>query len=266
MSTIGQTLAPSHHRRPEWPGRPVIAFSRDLRAGDVIARHHHDHAQFLYAVAGLMRVATEVGTWVVPPQRAVWIPPGIGHEVAAVGACAMRTVYVHVNAAAAGPDACCVVTVSPLLRELALSTIDLPPSHAADGPEARLIRVLLDRIAAAPVAELHLPQPVDRRTRYVTERLIADPADGRTLADWAREAGASVRTLARLFRAETGLSFRAWRQQARLHAALARLAAGESVTATAFAVGYDSPSAFIAMFREATGSTPGRFLTGAGER
>jgi AraC-like DNA-binding protein len=90
--------------------------------------------------------------------------------------------------------------------------------------------------------------------------VLADPADRRTLAAWARPAGASVRTLARLFTRETGMGFRGWRQQVRLLRALERLAAGEAVTTVALDLGYDSPSAFVAMFRRALGTTPGRYF------
>jgi len=207
-----------------------------------------------------MRVRTPLGSWVVPPQRAVWIPSGVEHEVACLGDLAMRNVYVHSRAAPAARDACCVLSVSPLLRELVVSTADLAAPYGAAGEASRLVAVLLDQIAAAPSIELRLPIPRDRRLRYVTDALAADPADRRTLEDWAGAAGASARTLARLFQSETGLSFRAWRQQVRLHEALARLATGEPVTGVAYAVGYDSPSAFIAMFRHATGETPSRYV------
>lgn len=207
-----------------------------------------------------MRATTDVGAWLVPPQRAVWIPPGVIHEVTSIGPTAMRSVYIHERAAPSQPATCCVITVTGLLREIVTAAVDLPESYARDGPEARLGQVLIDEIARAPRAELHLPIPQDRRLLAVTDAIIAEPGTQYTLTDFARSAGASVRTLARLFVAETGLSFRAWRQQARLHAALALLAAGEPVTQVAYRVGYESPSAFIAMFREAMGETPRRHL------
>jgi AraC-like DNA-binding protein len=94
----------------------------------------------------------------------------------------------------------------------------------------------------------------------VTDVLIADPGDGRDLKDWAKTAGASERTLARLFVKETGMTFGTWRQRRRLLAAIGRLAEGQPVTAVAFDLGYDSPSAFITMFRKTLGATPGRYL------
>ncbi len=249
-------------RRPwgEGPARPVLSLVRDIVRDEVINRHRHDFAQLLYASSGLMRVQTPVGAWTVPPHRAVWIPPNMVHQVFCVGAVAMRNIYVAPDAAADMPGDCRVIAVTGLLRELILAAVALPRDYRLEGAEGRLVSVLLDQIASAPAAGLHLPMPEDRRLRVVTDGLIADPADERPLAAWAREAGASARTLARLFQAETGLSFRAWRQQLRLHEALSRLAAGEPVTSVAYAVGYDSPSAFIAMFRRAMGATPSRYL------
>lgn len=249
-------------RRPwaDGPRRSVIGLARDLSPGEEVVRHRHDYAQLLFASTGLMRVWTPVGAWAVPPQRAVWIPAGLAHEVACVGDVAMRNIYVEQDAVGGLPGSCRVIAVPPLLRELILAAVALPRDYAVAGADGRLAQVLLDQIAASPEAPLHLPLPRDRRLRAVTDGLAADPSDGRDLAGWARTAGASARTLARLFVAETGLSFGAWRRQLRLHEALARLAAGASVTQVAYAVGYESPSAFIAMFRAETGATPARYF------
>ena len=121
------------------------------------------------------------------------------------------------------------------------------------------MEVALDQIRAVRVTPLHLPAAVDRRLSTVTRAIAETPGDSRGLKDWAACAGASSRTLARLFLRETGMTFRQWRQQARLLSALTRLAAGQPVTTVALDLGYDSPSAFIAMFRRALGETPGRF-------
>lgn len=238
----------------------MVAYGRQMADGDVIAWHRHDHAQLFYGGSGLMRVESTAGAWVVPPARAVWIPPGIDHQVTAVGGVEMRAVYLLPEAIKGLPDGCRVLGVSPLLRELVAAAMTLPPDYALEGPEARLVGVLIDQLRVEPMEQLHLPMPRDRRLRAVTEALIANPADPRTLEDFGGAAGASARTLARRFLAETGLTFGAWRQQLRLHEALARLAQGEPVTTVAFEIGYDSPSAFIAMFRKTLGATPGRYL------
>jgi AraC-like DNA-binding protein len=150
-----------------------------------------------------------------------------------------------------------VVNIAPLLRELILASVEAP------GPERRrqlITALILDEIRAATVAPLHLPEPSDPRLIRITSALTEQPGDARTLGAWARDAGASTRTLSRLFVGQTGMTFRQWQRQARLLAALVRLAEGESVTSIAFELGYDSPSAFISAFRRALGKTPRRYF------
>ena len=261
MSENGQTQPTIHDAvDPDALVRPVAAGSADYPAGFRIAPHRHRSAQLVYASAGVMVVATADGTWVVPPERAVWVPAETEHRIRMRGAVAMRTLYIAPGAAPWLPEACCVVAVPPLLRALILEAMGFEAAYPEAGPEARLMAVILDRIGALDVVPLHLPAARDRRLRSVTDALATTPGDGRTLAQWAETAGASARTLARLFHRETGLTFHRWRQQARLMTALARLAAGEPVTTVALDLGYDSPSAFIAMFKKALGTTPGRYF------
>jgi len=240
--------------------RPLIARATDYPDGHVIDAHWHPRAQLLYARSGIMTVTTTDGVFVVPPQRAVLVPARLVHEVRAAGRLEMRSLYIDQEAVPGLPQSCCVVNVTPLLRELILAAIELPPLYPLGGREERIAALILDEIGSSSTAPLHLPEPRDPRLRRIAAALRADPADGRTLFDWGREVGASARTLARRFQAETGLSFGQWRQQARLLEALVRLAGGASVTAAAFDLGYDSPSAFIAMFRRALGATPGRYF------
>lgn len=240
--------------------RPVVAFANDYPAGHLIVRHRHRRAQLLYAAAGVMRVATDQGIWVVPPQRAVWVPAGVRHEIGCAGRVAMRTLYIDPMAAPALPQGCRVVDVPPLLRELILKAVTLPPLYEPDGPDGRLMQVILDQIQVLEQAPLHLPMSAHPRLRPVLDGVLAQPEDGTGLEAWGRRLGASGRTLARLFVAETGMTFRAWRQQARLLAALTRLAAGDPVTTVALDLGYESVSAFTAMFRRATGTTPSRYF------
>lgn len=240
--------------------RAVAALANHYRPGHHITPHRHRHAQLLYATSGVMRVTTADGTWVVPPLRAVWLPAGVEHEVMVRGALTMRSVLVMPRAAAGMPMAARVIEVSPLLRALILAAIEDP----LDGPEnprqGHVSALLLDEIAAAGQHRLYLPMPHDPRLRRLCEALLDRPDDDAGLDEWALRAGASVRTLARLFRAETGLSFTAWRQQARLIEAVARLAEGEPIERLAPALGYRSPSAFTAMFRRMMGQPPTRYV------
>jgi AraC-like DNA-binding protein len=247
---------------PHVLAQPIEGLAAEYDPGAVIALHQHPFAQLIYASDGVMTVTTEHGTWVVPPERAVWVPARVGHSIRMTGRVSMRTLYL---ADALGPlagGACCVVQVSALLRESILRAVAFPKPYRDEGPEARLVAVIADEIRAAPTAPLHLPLPRDPRARRVADALCADPGDPRTLAHWGRFAGASARTLERVFERETKLPFGAWRQQARLLRALEQLASGESVTTVALDLGYETPSAFIAMFRRALGTSPGRYFRG----
>lgn len=227
-------------------------------AGHFVPMHRHLRAQLLYAVSGIMTVVTEEGTWTVPPQQAVWIPPETGHEVRMPCAVSMRSLYIHRDSVETLPSICRVVEVTPLLRELIARLVT--PSARSAAQVTRLMAVLVDEVMALRSPPLHLPAPRDARLRSITDVLVDDPADARDLGTWSAMVGASERTLARLFRKETGMGFRAWRQQLRLLTAIERLAAGDDVTCVALDLGYRSPSSFIAMFKRALGETPGRYF------
>ena len=240
--------------------QPVFARARDFARQHTIPRHTHPRDQLVYASRGVLTVNTDQGTWVVPPQRAVWVPAGVVHEVRTAGAASLRTLYIDRSAVADLPESCCVVAVSPLLREMILHVMTIATTYDRDGAEGRFIDVLLDQVRGLPVQPLHLPAPSDRRLQIIADGLTAKPADTRSLDTWARNVGASARTLARLFVAETDMTFGQWRQQLRLLEALRLLATGQPVTTVALDLGYESQSAFIAMFRKALGTTPGRYF------
>lgn len=239
----------------------VVAYARDMREGEWIPRHCHARAQLLYASSGVMAVSTPGQAFIVPPSRAVWVPGGVPHEVQARTALTMRTLYVRAQAVPENRlSAPCAVAVTALLRELILAALDGPQSYPPETPRARLSAVILDRLAALSPAPLALPVPGDRRLTPIVEALMADPGERRRLDEWATHLGLSERTLSRRFQAGTGMTFRAWRQQCCLMHALERLGRGQSVTRVALDLGYDSPSAFIAMFRRALGNTPAAYL------
>lgn len=225
--------------------------------------HRHPWGQLVYGVSGVIRVALDRAAWIAPPTRAIWVPPGVTHALSMKGQVAMRTLYIAPGWAGPLPGEAAVLEVEPLLREVILHVLKVG-MLAPDRPEhARLAGFLVDRLAAARPQDLELPLPADRRARALCDAVQAAPDDRRSLAELAREAGASLRTLQRLFPAETGLSLEAWRQKARLIHGMAILSAGAAVTEAAFDCGYDSVSAFIAAFRRQFGVTPGRVGQGA---
>lgn len=240
--------------------RPIVGMAMEVAAGDKIAWHHHIRSQLLYASSGVMTVVTEIGIWIVPPLRAVWIPAYTDHQIHAAGPVSMRTLYIQPQIVSGLPERCCVVTVTPLLRELILHVVALPLQADLNTAEQRLMNVILDQIQVMNIAPLELPIPQDDRLNKIYTHLAAEPGDKRTLADWGKSVGATERTLARRFRLETGLTFGQWRQQIRILEALKRLALKEPVITVAIELGYDSPSAFISMFKKALGKTPGQYF------
>lgn len=260
MSRISQV--PSRDAVPSRLLRPVEVRAFDMSVGETVTPHSHDWGQFTYSAEGVLTVLTPQGRFTAPPAMAVWIPPGILHDIRPVGRAKFRSLYVAADAMAGMPDRCAVLSVDPLLRQLILEAAAFPRDWQEDGPQGRLMAVLLDQMRAAPPAELHLPLPEDARLRAVTDALLEDPADRRGLEEFAKVSGAAPRTLARLFQKETGMSFGVWRRQRVLLSALERLSEGVPVTSVALDLGYDSPSAFIAMFRRTLGDTPTRYLRG----
>ncbi|MBX9945209.1 MAG: helix-turn-helix transcriptional regulator [Reyranella sp.] len=239
--------------------RAVAAMPKDFPDGHEIALHHHERAQLIYATAGTMRVTTGDGMWVVPPQHALWMPAGVRHGIAMQGGVTMRTLYLRHDAAADMPDACRVLTVSPLLRELIVRATELPLRYDEHGPAGYVVALILAELRGLQSRPLQLPMPADPRLRRLCESLLRAPGDRRPLGAWARAIATSSRTLARHFQNETGLSFGAWRQQARVLEAMGRLGGGTPVTQVALDLGYDSVSAFSAMFRRAAGVSPSSY-------
>ena len=239
---------------------PLVAMAKDLPGGGYRSDYHcHPHrCQLLYATSGVLRILTQVGAWVVPPLRAVWIPNAIGHYIRSTMPVALRTAYVDPDAAPSGLRDCRVVKVSPLLRELLVAATRLEIGEQSRRAKA-ITLLLLDELAGLDTEPLCLPLPNDPRLQRVCTALLDNPGRTEGLEDWATEAGASARTLARLFRRETGLRFVEWRQQARLAEAFVRLGQGRSVKSVAHGLGYQSVSAFAAMFRRAYGETPKSF-------
>jgi AraC-like DNA-binding protein len=170
----------------------------------------------------------------------------------------MRTLYFPVELTGPLPGACRALDVTPLLRELVLELVERCPIDGDDKAAMRLAEVAVDGIAEAEVLRMQLPLPRDPRALRLAERLQAEPAETAELPELARDAGASARTIQRLFLAETGLSFSRWRQRLRLLHAAAALGAGESVTEAGLDAGYSGTSAFIAAFRKHFGVTPSR--------
>ncbi|MFC9434712.1 AraC family transcriptional regulator [Nocardia sp. NPDC057030] len=228
-----------------------------LSHGARIAVHRHRTGQLLYPSAGVLATTTELGTWVAPTDRLTWMPPGFAHSNRAYGATEVRVLELPRAFCGELPVRPTVFAVTPLVRELLVTLTSDRPFRP--GAHERLFAVVVDELIDAPEQFGHLPEPRDDRLRTVTDRLHTDPADNATLAELGRAAGASERTLSRLFHTEVGMSFHGWRTLLRIQHALVHLHDGRSVTDTAMACGWSNPTSFIEAFTALVGQTPGRY-------
>jgi AraC-like DNA-binding protein len=236
--------------------RPIAALPDSLPRGALIPPHRHRRAQLVYAVSGTMTVQAAGNVWTLPPSHALWIPAGVVHQIRMNGSVEMRTLYIRPRQARHIDRRCRVLFVSPLLRELILRAMQLPALYDERGMPGRVMRLIVDEIARLPAQPLALPMPRDPRLVKLCGLLLREVSTSASIAQLGACVGLSERSVMRLFVAQTGLSFRRWRNQARLLKAFELFDEGRSVTRVALDVGYASPSAFARMFRRAFGRSP----------
>lgn len=239
--------------------RPVIALSNDFPDGHVIPPHCHRRGQLLFGASGAVMVSTDQGTWVVPPERGIWIPGGTWHQVLMLGAVNTRSLYLEPGTLEM-PARCQVVGISPFMRGLMREAVDLPVDYDPDSRAGALMVLLQHEMRQLPVLPLALPIPAHAGLAAHCRRFLEHPNPHETIDDWCASLSMSRRAFTRLFRRETALSFVAWRQQACLFAALPRLVAGEAVTSVALDLGYNNPASFTTMFKRALGASPVQYL------
>lgn len=235
--------------------RDVVGIGTDYTPGQLLDTHQHRRAQFLYGATGLMEVGTDDGAWVVPPHCGVWIPAHKPHSVRMVGV-STRSLYIEPAVAPRAAERCEVLPVSPLLRQLLLEAVDAPALYEVNGRDGLVMRLALAEIGRAAPLPFFAPLPADPALRALCAAFLRQPHIRSRATDWAAQQHQSERTFTRFFRAQTGMSFGEWRQQACLLAALGGLAEGRSVTHVALELGYDSPGAFSTMFRRRLGVSP----------
>jgi AraC-like DNA-binding protein len=249
------------HRRPRRPDGPVWirTYPLTLERDHVEPPHAHEWDQLTYAASGVLHVETADARWVVPPHRAVWVPAGMTHVERMFGPVSVRTLYLAEGLATSLPNHCQTVNVSSLLRELILHVTRHGALDRRTPTHARLIGVLLDQLTVVSQVSLQLPLPRDERALRLASLLSTNPSETAAFGTLARRAGASRRTLERIFLRETKMTVGEWRRRMRLLHAVRLLAEGQSVTAVALDAGYSSVSAFVAVFKKTFGTTPGRY-------
>jgi AraC-like DNA-binding protein len=240
--------------------RPVAALADEYPPNSYDPPHSHKRGQLIYAISGVLMSSTRHATYVVPPQRALWVPSGVVHEARTRGHVSLRSLYLDDTVSAELPRVCRTIEVSALLRELIVEATRIPIEYEYESRDGRVMSLIVDEMRKARTATLHVPMPQHPQLVRVCHAILRDPAQNDVLDDWAVMAGMGRRTFTRVFRRETGVTFAIWRQNVRLMEAMSRLATGHSVTTVAFDVGYSSPSAFTAMFRRAFGVPPTQYM------
>lgn len=246
-------------------GAPLIGcrWSRQAdqnsRADKPYRWHQHFRGQLLCIQAGLVQIKTEAGTWVLPPYRAGWIPPGAQHSVLFCSTVVGHSVLLHPELCSVLPNQPRVLSLNPVLEALVMRSTTWSREHLTN-EDQHIMAVMLDEIRTAAPEKLYLPMPKDPRLMRIAEALLSEPNHAKTVEQWAAFGALSARSLRRLMQAETGLSFAQWRNQAQLNHALALLAQGRSVSDVAFALGFATPSNFIAMFKRLMGVPPARYF------
>jgi len=244
------------------PDIAAWTLSKNFSSGHQIGNHQHHEGQLIFAVTGVMELSTIDDLWLLPPQRGIWMPPGVEHSMRARGMVSLRTLYIQSpHYLAQLPRTSKPIMISPLVREIIIRLMRIHCIPYEDRKEGRLLDLLIDEIEWSNEAALPLPPLNDQRLQRVCSAILANPGDRRSLNEWAKLVGASSRTLARLFQQELGVSYLYWRQRVCAMSALPRLAAGEPVTLIASDLGYETPGAFSSMFRRIMNAAPSQYFS-----
>lgn len=245
---------------PDATDRPAVAVRLHVAAhAEEVPMHRHRKGQLVLALHGAVTCQVADALWIVPPQCGAWIPGDIAHSNKATANARLCYLFVEPGRAPL-PATCCTLSISPLVREMILRLADAGLEYPRGGHMEHLAQVLLDELSAMPQELLSVPVSDHPKIRRLAEQLHRHPADRSTLAEWAVRLAVSERSLSRLVREETGLTFGRWRQQLHLLLAIRELAAGTSVQRVAEHLGYESVTAFITMFKKALGKTPARYF------
>lgn len=241
--------------------RPLFAMDENWNDGDNSGKHTHPRTQLLFAIEGVMQVKGQSGSWIVPPNRALWIIEGEEHDVTMFGHVKVRTVYIDATKVSGLPAKTCVLNVSSLLKELIIATIKVPLEYEPDSRSGHIIQLLIDELRIAEELPFYLPIPTDSRIGTICNSLIENPSNTDSVSDWSKVINVSSKTIHRMFTKHTGMTFVQWREQARLMSAIRRISTGEKIINVALECGYTSHSAFTAMFRRHFGAPPSEYAT-----
>jgi len=241
------------------PLKPILSFALDVSQTKCADKHCHPRAQLIFSSKGTMKVATQKSIWYVGQHQAIWVPSMQEHQVIFLNNNHIRNIFVCPKRAQGLPQNIFALSVSPFMRELLLKIVGIGNHYDINSSKGRLVNVLLDELELVTPTPCCLPLSDDFHLEPVINELIKYPGDPNGIEYFAKIACTSPRNLSRLFIKELGLSFSSWRKQLKLVTAVELLNKGLSVSEISFELGYNSPSAFVEMFRKAFGVPPGKY-------
>ena len=239
---------------------PVTVRAQQMPAHSRFPAHAHPWAQMVYATSGTLSVVLDTQSFVIPPEQAAWLPPGVRHQVGSMLGADFKSLWIAAEAVCSTMHRAMVFQVSPLLRALVIEAAALDGAKERGEYPDRVTRLILDQLSRVEPLPHALPWPTSEPLMRLCEALHEDPSDPRTLVTWSETLNMSLRTLSRRFQAETGMSFRSWQRRLRLFRAVESLRGESDVTQVALTLGYASASAFIYAFRQEFGVSPKGFV------
>jgi AraC-like DNA-binding protein/quercetin dioxygenase-like cupin family protein len=235
----------------------------DGASADEARWHAHEGGQFILVESGISHLRTELGAWIIPARRVAWVPPGVRHASKPSGG-GIGWVVIAPLELRNLPGGVCVLRASALMIA---SLQRLTQLTSSDGSMRRLLwEVVAAEVSAAQPEQLEVPMPTAPRLLKAAQSVLTSPTAAASLDKLAARAGMSRRSFARHFRSETGLPYARWKRAVIAQHALELVAAGHKVSSVALDVGYESVSAFIAMFRRQYGESPRQFLVDNSEK
>jgi AraC-like DNA-binding protein len=237
-------------------GVSIATLAYEYSAGYQVPEHAHGADQLIYAISGVMEVFSGQSMWLVPPRFALWVPAKTYHRIHMPGAVSMRTLYFQPSLVRMRSSGSTVLHVTPLLRELTLETVRIGKLRTRQHHERALRDLVIQHLEIASSVPTFVALPRDERALHVAQAVLSAPEQTKSLAAICSDAGVSVRTIQRVFRKETGISFELWRRQVRLTKAVELLVQGRSLKEITFCIGYRQPSAFVEIFRRTFGMPP----------
>ncbi|WP_432241425.1 AraC family transcriptional regulator [Herbaspirillum robiniae] len=242
----------------EEPKAPTLVSFRSasIEGGAVFEPRTQSWGKVGFALTGVMEVTVEDRRFLSPPHYATWIPPNMLHRCHNRHSVKFVSIYLEPSLCGQMPAEACTLELTPLIRAILTDFLTRNIVEPQSEEDIRLALVLIDQLNKAKRRPSYLPMSDDPLVGPITDALVTNPSDRRSLAEWAENLGTTERTVSRRFQSTFGMSFNEWRQRLRLVAALSQIEKGKAVQEISTQLGYSTPSAFIAMFRKLTGSSP----------